>query len=152
MLSKEQFKGMVAKLHDPEDGGFSVDINTGKSPEGGFMVARTGNEVSVDAASITPSHLRDYAQNRQDELSKPSAYFGGWHDRDRGKIDLDVAQHIPDSSAVASKYGDNVAHADARTSALDLSVARNQRAAFDLTTFKDLPNPDFKEPKSGERR
>jgi hypothetical protein len=148
MLNKNQFHSLVGDLKDPDNGGFSVDINSGDSPEGGFMVARAGNEQSIRSNRVSPGKLERYANNKQDELSKPNAYFGGWHDRSRKMVDLDVAQHIPDTPGQSADVG----HADARTSALDLSIARNQRAAFDLKTFSDLPNPDFKEPKSGDRR
>ena len=138
-LSTPQFKAMHASLK--KTGGFSVDAQTGASPKDGFMVSVPGHEMQVRSANIAPAHIKEFVDKHAVELSKDRRFVGGWDGGD--ETSLDVSQNIRPDKAVARKYGSDVADADARTTALDLSISRNQEAAWDVKKGTELPNADF---------
>lgn len=133
-LAKTQFGNLKA------NGGFSVDVKTGKSPDIGYMVAIPGSEEVVRSQNVAPAHIDDFVKKHGEKLGKKGAHMGGWESE--GKTYFDVSQNIKPKASVAKEYGDDVADADARTSAMDLNIARNQIAAYDIKRDKDLPNKD----------
>lgn len=149
MLSRRQFGELGKTLRS--GGGFSVNIHTGKSPETGFMVAAPGSkEGKYPAPTVHGGQIHAWTQlpYNHKELQRSDRYLGGWGGRTVAT--LDVAQNIPHNPKVVAEYGESVAHADARTSALDLMYARNEEAAYDLnkknpdgTTGADLANPVY---------
>lgn len=139
-LNPDLFKSLYGKLKT--DGGFSASPKTGKSPKVGYMVAVPGTEQQIRSQNIAPAHIAEFVQRHQKELAGDNRYIGGWDNN--GEVSLDVSQNVRPSAAVTREYGRDVAMADARTTTLDLSIARNQEAAYDLQKGEDLPNPDFK--------
>lgn len=130
------------------NGGFSVNPETGGSPKVGYMVAIPGAEQVIRSQNVAPAHIDEFIKKHGESLSKgggSGTHVGGWDKA--GKTYFDVSQQIKPSRNVARKYGSAVADADARTSAMDLNIARNQQAAYDLKRDKDIPNKDFKAPK-----
>lgn len=156
MLSHGQFKDLAKTLRS--GGGFSVNVNTGQSPETGFMVAAPGSrEQKRPAATVEGRHIHAFAtaQDNKPQLSRSDRYLGGWGGRTVAS--LDVSQNIAHDPKVAEGYGTDVAHADAREKALGALYVRNEEAAYDLnkknpdgSTGADLPNPayDPKRPKN----
>ena len=128
-----------------KQGGFSVNPQTGGSPKVGYMVAIPGAEEVVRSQNVAPAHIDEFIKKHGEKLSKKGAHVGAW-DSD-GKTYFDVSQQIKPDRNVARKYGSDVADADARTSAMDLNIARNQIAAYDLKRGKDLVNKDHPENK-----
>lgn len=147
MISKGQFGKLAQTVR--EGGGFSVNVNTGEAPKEGFMVAARGSkEQKVPTPSTYGPQLQAYAYNNREQLGRSDRYMGAWG----GKYyaSLDVSQNIAPKADVAAEYGHQVAVADARTSALDSLIARNEEAAYDLQKDDDLPNPNYdpKRPKN----
>lgn len=141
-LSDKQFKDLHLKL--TQYGGFSANANTGQPPKSGYMVSYPGTEQQIPTRDVSPTHLKDYLGKHGNLLKEPDRYFGGWKDDDEGEVSLDVSQNITPDTAVAREYGDAVADTDARTSAEDLAVARNQKAGWDVVREKELPNRQFR--------
>lgn len=138
-LHPHQFKAMHSQLK--KEGGFSVNAQTGEAPKDGYMVSVPGFEHQVRSQNIAPAHIQEFVEKHAAELSKDERFVGGW---DGGaETSLDVSQNIRPNRDVAREYGDDVADADARTSAMDLSIARNQEAAWDVKRGRELPNADF---------
>ena len=138
MLGK-QFDALHQKLKT--DGGFSANAKTGEEPKVGYMVAIPGHEQQIRSQNVTPAHIAEFVEKHAAELSADDRYIGGWDSN--GEVSLDVSQNIRPQRSTEREYGKDVALADARTSTMDLSIARNQEAAFDLQKMEDLPNPDF---------
>lgn len=148
-LSRGQFGELGKTLRS--GGGFSVNVNTGKSPDTGFMVAAPGSkEGKLPAATVHGGQIQAFAQRPDNakELSRSDRYLGGWGGRTVAS--LDVSQNIAHDPKVAKEYGAGVAHADAREKALGAMYVRNEEAAYDLNNERDFDNPayDPKRPKN----
>lgn len=143
-LNPRQFGTMMQSLRS--NGGFSASSQTGRAPRTGFMVSIPGHEQQLPAYQVNAGHIQKFAQDHADVLG-PGQFIGGWVGGNLGdehrEVSLDVSQQIKPNPKVARKYGADVAHADARTSAADLSIARNQEAAYDVKNGIDLPNKDY---------
>lgn len=125
------------------NGGFSVNPQTGGSPKVGYMVAIPGAEEVVRSQNVAPAHIDEFISKHGSKLSAGGGrgtHVGGWDSE--GKTYFDVSQQIKPKKSVARKYGGGVADADARTSAMDMNIARNQLAAYDLVRDKDVVNKD----------
>ena len=82
--------GLLERLK--AEGGFTYHVMSGKSPKTGFAVSPyQARERKLDAATMTPMDLAHYVVDNNDLLSKPDHYFGSWHNKDDGKVYLDVA-------------------------------------------------------------
>ena len=156
MLNNTQFADLGKTLRS--GGGFSVNVNTGESPQTGFMVAAPGSkEGKYPAATVHGGQVQAFAQRPDNakELSRSDRYLGGWGGRTVAS--LDVSQNIAHDPKVVAEYGTDVAHADAREKALGALYVRNEEAAYDLnkknpdgSVGADLNNPayDPKRPKN----
>lgn len=140
-LSPNQFQNMYDRLKS--DGGFSMDL-AGNEPRVGYMVSLPGSEQQIRSTKVAPAHIEEFARKNAHLLKGPGGkgkFLGGW---DGGKeTSLDVSNNIKPKSKVAKQYGKKVADADARTSAMDLSIARNQESAWDVKRNKEVPNKAF---------
>jgi len=124
-------------------GGFSRNVNRKHrtAPTAGYMVSIPGYEQQIRSENVAPAHIDEFVRTHADQLEGPNMYAGGW---DSGaETSLDVSQNIKPKKSVARKHGNRVADADARTSAMDMSLARNQEAAWDVKGNKDVVNKDF---------
>lgn len=142
-LNDGQFKKMADAVKGGKDSGFSEHAyrQDASSPTVGYMVSIPGYEKQIRSENVSPAHIKEFAERHADKLGDPDMYVGGWNS---GKeVSLDISQNIKPKKAVAKEFGADVADADARTSALDLSIARNQEAAWDVKRGKSLPNKDF---------
>ena len=80
-----------------KNGGMSVDPGTGREPRHGYMVGQQGTGHIVDAVefySVRGTRLvRDYLAGHHVQLSHPRAHLGTWHDRESGKVFLDISRN-----------------------------------------------------------
>jgi hypothetical protein len=138
-LSMNQFSSIHARLQ--RDGGFSASPKTGAAPKSGFMVSEAGSEQQVSTGASTPQHLADYASRNSSALSAPDRYLGGWAGP-RG-TSLDVSRNVKPDRSTARRYGSDVAHADARTSAMDMGIAHDQEAVWDVKRGQEISIKGF---------
>jgi hypothetical protein len=151
MLSQGQFgKAFKAlKVNSPKEGGFTVDPFTGEAPRDGFMVSKgddyKGEEMERPTSSLTPdsfdAEISDYVKRNQANLSEPGMHLGGWKpegDPSETSVYIDSSRRVARNPAVARQYGKSVANADARTSALDLAIAHDQLAIYDLAKNRSI--------------
>lgn len=101
MAAEDTFNPHQFAAHVMKSGGGTVNTSSGKSPSGGFMVAKQNTE------RIVPGHLRgehvaNYAAEHAKALSSPGAHLGAWHEG--GSTYLDVSHNIPTKKA-AMKMG-----------------------------------------------
>ena len=139
-LSPKQFSSLANKLNTK--GGFSANTVTGGAPRVGYMVAKEGNETQLPT-SQRPATAADIQGHAAGVTPSRDTFIGGWKSKS-GDSSLDASQQFKGKRSVASKYGGAVADADARTSALDMVVARNQEAGYDLKKDDDLTEPGWK--------
>ena len=80
-----------------KNGGMSVDPGTGREPRHGYMVGQQGTGHIVDAVEFYsvrgPRLVRDYLAGHHVQLSHPRAHLGTWHDRESGKVFLDISRN-----------------------------------------------------------
>jgi hypothetical protein len=75
-----------------QEGGFTYHVMSGNSPKTGYVVSPyKAHERVLNVSTLTPMDLAHYVVDHQDLLSKPDHYFGSWHNKDDGKVYLDVA-------------------------------------------------------------
>lgn len=115
------------------EGGFTVDAKTGVKPSSGIMVSAPTGEQQVPKNELTTDRLAAYAGNM--DTSTPYHHFGGWNPGGGADVSLDSSRRIMPSPSVKKEYGENVARADAMTSALDIGIANQQEAVFRLDDF-----------------
>lgn len=142
-LNDGQFKKMADSVKGGKDTGFSEHAyrQNRSAPKIGYMVSIPGYEKQIRSENVTPAHIKEFAEKHADKLGDPNMYVGGWNSG--SEVSLDVSQNIKPKKKVAREYGRDVADADARTSAMDLSIARNQEAAWDVKRGKSIDNKDF---------
>lgn len=99
-LSSEQFDEDLAKRLR-EEGGFTVNVNTGRSPNTGFATSIHGHEEQIpgDAA---PTDIRRYRTEHDEELQRPTSYFGAW--KYGGTSFLDSSRHF-ETPGEAHEFG-----------------------------------------------
>jgi hypothetical protein len=125
-------------------GGFSVDIQTGKSPSEGYAVSDQGAESvgRVKSRAKTGRRIQSYVGEHQQALSAPGKYLGGWREHQEGKPShdvLDVSQVYPASSA-------GLAQAHLKT------VIHNQKAYYNVGRGEEVGNPAFEDDPSAQGR
>ena len=136
-LSGSQFKGLHKEMMATPgvEGGFTIHAVTGERPTEGHMVSYPGTERLTSPAEATkPRDIANFTRQHRGELARPDVYLGGWKPESDEFTTVDRSQIIKPSHKVASDYGNEVANAEARTSALDLGIARGQFSTFDLKT------------------
>lgn len=134
-LSGGQFKTLHKEMMASPgvEGGFTVHAVTGERPTEGHMVAYEDTERMTSPASATKaSSLAGYTRQHRESLSQPNTYLGGWKPSSDQFTTLDRSQIIKPSHKTSAAYGPGVADADARTSALDIGISRNQFSTYDL--------------------
>lgn len=143
-LSDDQFKELHKQLKS-KSGGFSVNVATGESPQEGYMVSLPGSESSVRSLHVSPAHIKEYVDRHGAALAQDERYLGGWNNKNaRPRMSyFDVSRNVAPTPANVAAYGKDTAMADARTSAMDLSVAYGQEAIYDLQKGESVYNKDF---------
>jgi hypothetical protein len=112
MLSRAQFDKLAERANAP-NGGYTVDVNTGREPKTGFMVSRAGGRNL--RVPMTGADLERHAQMNAQELSKPGKFQGLWHPENRPVATADVTSRfsLKDSKGAA-----------------EMTVAEEQEAAY----------------------
>ncbi len=133
-------KGGVSGDVDPEiaasiiervrvNGGLSVSMVDGSEPPDGYMVARVGVKAAiVDADDFYddekgPAALSSFMKDNKAELTGGD-YLGVWHDKEGGKVYLDVSENVKDR-ATAERLGS--------------PSERNQISIWDVVEGKEIP-------------
>lgn len=86
-------------LHNTLTGtGYTVNLQTGKTPTTGTMVSIPGHEQTVSTSSITSDDISDFATSKEhkDELTKRNSNLGTWNTGE--DVFLDVSRRFPDTS------------------------------------------------------
>lgn len=118
-LSDTQAESLHQRLRTP-DGGFTVDVRTGKDVTTGFAVAtHEDRSVDIPANEIKGSHLQSFVDKNQDLFADERNKFGAWHDPDTGQVWLDVSTVVTD-----------------RGEAIELGKKHNQISIFHLDDFE----------------
>lgn len=133
-ISDKQFKTLHKGLNmGGKMGGFTVNAQTGKAAISGVVVANAKGERQVPASVVSAGSIKDYhADNRETFHADPKKHLGGWNPGGGKDVSLDTPRVLTGDKKVAAKYGDNVAKADAMTSALDIGIQQKQDAVFRL--------------------
>ena len=139
-ISDSQFKGMAKDLNMGGDmGGFTVNAQTGKAAISGVVVADAKGERQVPAGNVSAGAIKGYhADKRETFHADPSKHLGGWNPGGGKDVSLDTPRVLTGDKKVAAKYGDNVAKADAMTSALDIGIQQKQDAVFRLDDYQTV--------------
>ena len=95
--------------HTANNGGASINMATGTTPDSGYMVSRAGSELITEMPLIR-EHLERFVQAYQDELD---TYLGTWIDPDTGLVYLDISDNL-----------------DSLDTARDMGIAREQLAIY----------------------
>ena len=74
-------------------GGASVNLASGSTPAGGYMVSRAGSEV-VFRGGLSRERLEQFAQAYKDELDNSDTYLGVWADDETGLVYLDISDNL----------------------------------------------------------
>ena len=78
---------------------------------------------------MSSGKLQNYVSGQQ---FASDDFVGGWNPGGDSDVFLDVSRRTMPSGSVRREYGRPVAQADAMTSALDLGIANDQLAVYDV--------------------
>lgn len=78
--------------HTAINGGASINLATGSTPAGGYMVSRAGSELVLDG--LSREHLEEFVQAYREELDNSDTYLGVWEDEDTGLVYLDISDNL----------------------------------------------------------
>jgi len=85
-----------------ENGGLSVNMVDGSEPSTGYMVAKGSQYGSIASAADFydpvkgPKILADYMKANKADLATGKNYLGLWHNKDDGKVYLDISENVLD--------------------------------------------------------
>jgi len=102
---------LIEKLHN--EGGFSINVNTGATPGAGYMVSIPGAEAVRRLSDITELTIKRYVEKYAQQLATPGAYLGAWVDG--WEVYLDISVNV-----------------DSLEDALNLARDNKQLAIYDL--------------------
>lgn len=89
-------------LHNTLTGtGYTVNLQTGKTPTTGTMVSIPGHEKTVPTSSITSDDISEFATSKEhrDVLTKRNSNLGTWNTGE--DVYLDVSRRYPDTTGGA---------------------------------------------------
>lgn len=110
-----------------ENGGLSVNMVDGSEPTSGYMVAKGSQYGSIASEADFydpikgPKILADYMKNNKSDLATGKNYLGLWHNKDDGKVYLDISENIQNVDT-------------ART----LGAKRDQISIWDVANFAEI--------------
>ena len=110
-----------------ENGGLSVNMVDGSEPTSGYMVAKGAQFGSVVSADDFydpikgPKILADYMKKHKAQLGAGKNYLGLWHNKEDGKVYLDVSENIQD-----------------RERAISAGQKQDQISIWDVTNFAEI--------------
>ena len=88
MLQYSDFTGLVNKVIN--EGGFSINVNTGAIPGAGYMVSIPGAEEIRNIASFNYKDVKSYIARHAEQLANPGAYLGAWMDGSEVYLDISI--------------------------------------------------------------
>lgn len=109
------------------NGGLSVKMVDGSEPTSGYMVAKGGSKGAIlDADDFYdpvkgPKALGDFMKQYKRDLGSGKSYLGLWHNKEDGKVYLDVSDNITD-----------------RAKAVSAGKRRNQISIWDVANFAEI--------------
>ena len=109
------------------NGGLSVNMVNGSEPTSGFMVAKGAKFADkVEAVDFYdpikgPKILSDFMKRFKSDLATGKNYLGLWHNKEDGKVYLDVSENIQD-----------------RERARTLGAKRDQISIWDVANFAEI--------------
>jgi hypothetical protein len=110
-----------------ENGGLSVNMVDGSEPTSGYMVAKGSQYGSIATEADFydpikgPKILADYMKKNKSDLATGKNYLGLWHNKDDGKVYLDISENIQNVDT-------------ART----LGAQRDQISIWDVANFAEI--------------
>ena len=79
--------------HTAINGGASINLASGSTPTGGYMVSRAGSEIITEMPKLR-GDLERFVQAYQEELDNSDTYLGTWIDPDTGLVYLDISDNL----------------------------------------------------------
>lgn len=113
------------------NGGYSVDMNTGSIPSDGYMVGQFPNEASRTKVlnsidEMDPEAIMRFLRSNTDVLSQPDMHLGTW--ADDGKVYMDISKrYAPDQ---------------AKNAVID-AKRTGQKAIFNMGDFTEIPESKY---------
>ena len=96
------------RLSEP-DGGFSVNMVTGREPTTGYMVSiYPDRSMEKPAVMLRPVDLKRYIKANREVLHLPGRHFGAWHDPKTGRVWFDISVRVEtaaEAEALGQKHG-----------------------------------------------
>lgn len=115
------FADLLARIKDPNNGGFTYSVLEGLHPSRGLVVVAYPKQQEIfDATTITFDNLWNFAETNSALLLQKGNHFGAWTNG-QGKVILDVSQVVftpEDAQAIGFE--------------------NDQEAYFNLSTFKSV--------------
>jgi len=102
-------------------GGFSYRPGEHSPTKGMVLSVHPEASKIIDVKDLKPKDIKDYIAKNKDLLKDKNNYIGAWHDKESGKIFLDVSTIVPDHAT-----------------AVKLSNQYGQRAYYDLSTGTEV--------------
>jgi hypothetical protein len=137
MLSDQQFGGLAKEIRPQgaEDGGFTINHQTGKRPKTGYAVALAGSEEDRPLSRTTGASIKSYATRHDSSLNDPGVHLGGWGP---GKSEPRHGRGILDNTRIVNK----------KVPATREMVMENQDAAYHLRGKQTITNVYKEKPKT----
>lgn len=128
-LSSAQFFQSIAK-RTLEEGGVTVNVNTGHEPSTGWMVSAADREHRIPAKAYSGRKVADYVHRHEKELARPGKHLGTWRDS------RETSQGEPLRQPLDTVYSD-VSEAYPNATTAQAALIRNgQIAAYHLDKGK----------------
>ena len=103
------FQAYADKMHNPAEGGFTVQPKTGKEPKAGFMVSLSGSERQLPAGKASGSDLGAFTEEHKDWMSHSAHFLGGWSQPDADYVDRSVRHTSRKAGAQAMHVHNQIA-------------------------------------------
>lgn len=112
LLGKSPESTPEAIVEATKEGGYSVNLPTGATPNEGLMMGKYANVdprnmVLESGQPLTQDKLADFVARNEAALGKPENFLGTWADPESGKTYLDVSRRFePNEVRKATKFGE----------------------------------------------
>lgn len=112
LLGKSAESTPEAIVEATKEGGYSVNLPTGATPNEGLMMGKYANVdprnmVLESGQPLTQDKLADFVARNEAALGKPENFLGTWADPESGKTYLDVSRRFePNEVRKATKFGE----------------------------------------------
>lgn len=122
-----------------KNGGFTYQPSMASSPKDGIAVSPFRDAEAVFPESgFTKEAIKTYLRKHWDRFKDPSVHVGGWHDKEAGKIYLDLSVVVPKKGQMVKLKDSDGGDVSIPKKAYDIARKNGQEAVFDLGTFKTV--------------